>query len=162
MIRKILTVVIIALCCVAGANAQEKAPKKNKEEMRKEFREFKMKFIAQEIELKDDQEKKFFELYGQMMKERSELFEQTRAMERKIKKADSVSDEEYAQMSKAITEAKEKDAAIEKKYDAQFATVLSSKQIYKLKAAEEKFRRKLDQMRNSRPKRGNHNKHNDK
>ena len=49
-----------------------------------------------------------------------------------------------------MTEAKEKDAEIEKKYDAIFSEFLTSKQVYKMKDAEEKFRNKMHEMRHKR------------
>lgn len=138
------------LALVAGVGmvcAQDNGKEKSKQEMIKEFKEFKMKFIAQEIDLKEDQQKQFFEVYDQMTQERRKIFEQTRKLERKVKKDKNAGEEDYAALSKAITEAKTKDAEIEKTYDAKFATFLSSKQIFKLKSAEEKFRKKVQEMR---------------
>ena len=126
--------------------------KKSRAEMKKEFKEFKMKFIAQEVDLQDDQQKQFFVLFEQMSDERMQVFEQTRRLERKVKKDPQATDEDYAAVSRAITEAKEKDAAIEKKYDAKFSTFMSSKQLFKMKAAEEKFRQKMNEMRHRRRK----------
>ncbi len=127
--------------------AQDKGKCKTKEEMRQELKEFKMKFLAQEIDLKEDQQKHFFELYDQMMADRMKVYEQTRQLERKVKKDKVASEEDYAALSKAMTEAKAKDAEIEKVYDAKFASVLTNKQIFKLKSAEDKFRKKMQEMR---------------
>ncbi len=144
---KILLTLLLGIFSVAGLFAQPKGhEKKSREEMRKEIDEFKKKFIAQEIDLKDDQKKEFFELYTQMNNERMKVFEQTRALERKVKKNADASEADYKAVSKAITEAKEKDAEIEKKYDAKFSKFLTSKQIYKMKSAEEKFRNKMQEM----------------
>lgn len=118
----------------------------DKEAMRREVQEFKLKFLAQEMELKEDQQKKFFELYNQMDAEKVKVFKETRALEKKLNAAANASDAEYEAVSKAITEAKEKDAAIDKKYDEKFATFLTSKQIFKMKSAEEKFRAKMREM----------------
>ncbi len=150
--KKVLTLILLLAFGVGVSFAQEKG-KKSREEMRKEFNEFKMKFIAQEIDLKEDQQKQFFELYGQMNEERRKIFEQTRRLERKVKKDPQATEEDYASVSRALTEAKEKDAAIEKKYDAKFSTFLSSKQLFQMKAAEEKFRQKMEEMRHKRGKR---------
>lgn len=146
MNKKILLIILAMTLGIGTLCAQEKS-KKSREEMRKEFREFKIKFIAQEIDLKEDQQKQFAELYDQMSNERMKIFEQTRRLERKVKKESNATEEDYASVSRAITEAKEMDAAIEKKYDAKFSTFLSSKQIFKMKAAEEKFRKKMSEMR---------------
>ena len=152
MIRKILLLIIVSVAISGTAFAQKKESAKSREEMRKELREFKIKFMAQEMDLNDEQKQQFAEVYGKMSDERIQLFEQTRALERKLKKETSPSEEDYAKVSKAITEAKEKDAEIEKRYDAQFSKFLTSKQIFKMKGAEEKFRQKMSEMRHNRQK----------
>lgn len=149
MSRKILLAAIALILGIGTVCAQNKE-RKSREEMRREFREFKIKFIAQEIDLKEDQQKQFVELYDRMCDERTKIFEQTRRLERKVKKDPQATEEDYAAVSRAITEAREKDAAIEKKYDARFSAFLSSKQIFKMKTAEEKFRNKMHEMRHKR------------
>lgn len=137
---------IVVLFCATAGFSQDNGKRKNREEMRKEIEEFKMKFIAQEMDLKEDQQKRFFELYSQMNEERSNLYKQIMKDERKLKKDPNASEEDYAAVSRAMTQAKEKDADLEKAYDEKFAAFLTNKQIYKMKVAEEKFRRKLQEM----------------
>ena len=48
--------------------------------------------------------------------------------------------------------AKEKDAELSKKYDDKFSKFLSPKQLYKMKEAEESFRRKMQEMRRKKSK----------
>lgn len=115
--------------------------------MAKEFREFKIKFLAQEMDLSSDQAEKFSDLYAQMEEERFRIFQDTKSLERRIKKNPNASDADYEALSNAITNARLKDVEIEKAYDAKFATFLSRKQIFKLKEAEDAFRRKMHQMR---------------
>lgn len=145
--KRILLFFMIAVTCVTAGFSQDKGRKKSPEEMRREINEFKMKFIAQEIDLREDQQKRFFELFGQMTDERSAIFEQMIRTERKIKKDPNATDEDYANLTRLITDSREKDAEIEKAYDEKFATFLSAKQIYKMKSAEEKFRKKMREMR---------------
>lgn len=145
--KKLLIIMLALVAGVGMVYAQDKNKGKSKAEMVREFKEFKMKFLAQEIDLKEDQQKQFFEVYGQMMQERRKIFEQTHKLERKVKKDKNASEEDYAALSNAMTEAKARDAEIEKTYDAKFATFLTNKQIFKLKSAEEKFRKKVQEMR---------------
>lgn len=148
MLRKTLLLLIVAIVACGSAYAQRPGKGKSREEMRKDLREFKMKFIAQEIDLKEDQQKQFTEVYGRMLDERMKLFEETRGLERKLKKEGAdVSDEEYSKVNKSLSEAKEKDAEIEKRYDAEFSKFLTGKQIFQMKGAEEKFRQKMSEMR---------------
>lgn len=145
--KKILMISLALLMGVGIVVAQDRPAKKSRAEMMKEFREFKMKYLAQELDLKDDQIKPFFEIYDQMLEEKRKVFEQTRALERKIKKTDNVSEQEYAELSKALTDLREQDVALDRKYDEKFISVINNKQLYQLKVAEEKFRKKMSEMR---------------
>ena len=84
-----------------------------------------------------------------MWAERGKLFKATRGIEKKLREGNP-SEQEYTEACRAMTEAKEKDAEIEKKYDAIFSEFLTSKQVYKMKDAEEKFRNKMHEMRHKR------------
>lgn len=142
--NRLYLIVLLVLAGLMPVMAQTKG--KSRAEMRREVREFKLKFLAQEMELKEEQQKKFFELYNQMDDEKVSLFKETRALEKKLQDGNAT-DAEYESVSKAITEAKEKDAEIDRRYDEKFSTFLSPKQIFKMKAAEDKFRNKMHEMR---------------
>lgn len=146
MIKKLLVLLFLGLVA-SGAVYAQKHGGKSREEMRKDLCEFKMKFMAQEMDLKEDQQKQFSEVYTRMSNERFKLFEQTRSLERKLKKDDNATEEDYANFSRAMTETKEKDMEIEKRYDAELSKFLTGKQIFKMKRAEEKFRQKMSEMK---------------
>lgn len=114
----------------------------------KELREYKIKYLAQEMELRDDQKAKFIEVYDKMSDEKRKNFESMKAMERKLRK--DASEEEYRELSNKISDCKLRDAQIEKEYDAKFAEFLTPKQIYKMKEAEEKFHKKMMEMHHKR------------
>lgn len=135
----------MALLVAIPVAAQHKC--KDKETMRREVREFKMKFLAQEMDLKEDLQKQFFEVYSQMSEEKARTVSEARRLEKKLAASEDASEAEDEAVSKAITEAKEKDAEIEKRYDGKFAQFLTPKQIFRMKAAEEKFRDKVHEMR---------------
>lgn len=150
-----LVLSLLFLFAVSSGFAQKNSARKSPEEMRKEMREFKLKFLAQEIELRDDQQKDFIETYDQLMDERTLLFDNTRKIEKKIRREKNVTEADYEALNKAKTEAKEKDAQIEKKYDEKFSKFLTGKQLFKLKNAEEKFRKKIIEMHHSKKHKGN-------
>lgn len=140
--KKFLLLIFFAALMVP-AFAQNKGGK-SREEMFREVQEYKMKFLAQEMELKEDQIARFNELYEKMSQEKGKNFREMRKLEKSLKK--DASEQEYKLVSDKISECKVKDAEIDKEYDAKFATFLSQKQIYKMKAAEEKFRKKMMEM----------------
>ena len=146
--RKIY-ILLLALIFALPAFSQKSQSREKREDMRREMHEFKMKFIAQEIELQESQQKRFFEVYDRMWAERGKLSKATRGIEKRLREGNP-SEQEYTEACRAMTEAKEKDAEIEKKYDAIFSEFLTSKQVYKMKDAEEKFRNKMHEMRHKR------------
>lgn len=128
------------MLCAISVSAQDRGgltPEK-----RKEFREYKMKFLAQEMDLKDDARKKFFEVYNQLSDERHGVRHEIRDIDRRIKEG-TASEADYANLNRL----KEKEAEIEKKYDSKFSSFLSGKEIYKMKEAENLFRKKLHEMK---------------
>lgn len=157
-IRKIVSGVMLMIALmmpVCGAAQTPKAAKvhkvdkarvENRKEMHKEIQEFKIGYLAQEMELNGKDKEKFEALYTKMSAEKRKLYRDTRQLERRVKSGKDISDADYDKAVKALTQAKEKDAAIDKKYDAEFAKFLTSKQIFKMKSAEQEFRSKMRKM----------------
>lgn len=141
--RKVILLLLLAAGVFMPALAHDKG--KDNASMRKEIMEFKIKFLAQEMELKEDQQKKFSEIYRQMSREKFAVFKEMRDLKKKL--SDKATDAEYEAYSKGLNAAKEKEAEIDKKYDAKFSEFLSQRQIYKMKEAEEIFREKMREMK---------------
>lgn len=142
--KKILLLLLLLPSILLGA-AQAQQPRPNKK-MVKEIHEFKLKYLAQEMELTDEQKKPFVELYNKMSEEKYNNFKSACALQDKIDSG-SATDAEYEAYSEALTQCKANDAVIEKKYDAQFAKFLTPKQMVKMKTSEEKFRKKMREMK---------------
>lgn len=143
--KKLFLLFTLLVVAIAPVFAQGKGQDKDHKAMRKEIMDFKIKFLAQEMELNEEQQKKFNTLYRQMSEEKGVVFHELHALKKKIGK--DANDAEYEAYTRAASEAKEKEAEIDRRYDAKFAEFLSAKQIYKMKAAEEKFRQKMHEMR---------------
>lgn len=154
--KRILTFVFISLLACGMVMAQkESRNQKSRAEMAKEIQEFKLKFLAQEMELKEDQQKKFFETYNEMTEERQKVYQSARELKRKVKHDANATEEDYRRAGEALDDARDKDIAIEKKYDKKFSTFLTSKQLYKMKNAEEKFRKRMQEMKKEHKHKGN-------
>lgn len=126
--------------------AQGKHDKGLDPKMMKEIQDFKVKFLAQEMELDDAQKTKFADLYNKMCEEKRKNFDALRALEKKLKETPEASEEAYEEVSDKILSARVRDAEIEREYDAKFAKFLTKKQIYKMKEAENTFRHKMRAM----------------
>ncbi|MDE5869856.1 MAG: hypothetical protein K2H18_06455, partial [Muribaculaceae bacterium] len=143
--KKIYFILVLAILGIIPAMGQEKGISPEK---RKEFREYKMKFLAQEMGLKEESMKKFFEVYNQLSDDRFDIRKEMHIINKKIK-TNTATDSDYATLNRL----KEQDADIEKRYDGKFATFLTSKEIFKMKEAENVFRKKLHEMKEKKEKR---------
>lgn len=153
MVKHLLLLLSLVIGCTFTSFSQNHDGKKG-ENMRKELREFKVKFIAQEIDLKDDQKERFVELYNEMTDKRFEAMHDAWKMDRDLRKKENATEAEYQAVTDAMTKARAKDAAIEQSYDEKFSKFLSQKQIFKMKEAEEEFRKKMSEMRHKHGKKG--------
>lgn len=151
MNKKLLLLFFIALISIP-AFAQNS--KDDREARKKELTEFKLKYLADEMDLSEDQRKTFNEVYTQMDNERRAIFKKIKEAEKSVADKDA-SEEDYEKASKEISEARDKMVEIDRKYDEKFSTFLTKKQIYKMKEAEESFKEK---MRKCRDKKKNDNK----
>lgn len=142
----ILTLVSGASSVFAQERHQKHADGDRRKGLSKEISEFKIKFLAQEIELSSEKQKQFEELYKAYENEKHEIFSQTMKLERRIKNDKNATDADYEKLKNALTEARVKDAEIEKKYDRKFAAILSQKQIYLMKKAEMAFHDRMKEM----------------
>lgn len=141
MIKHVLAV-ITALIVTMAAAAQDSNP--DHKRWLKEMRQQKHEYIVKQLDLTQEQSSKFMPMYEAMENELNTLMKQTRKMERDVvKKGDEATDLEYEKAAEAIYEMKGKEGAIEMKYMKQFKTVLTPKQLFKLKNAENKFMREL-------------------
>ena len=154
--KKIFTLLILLISGISILSAHGDDPVK-REKMFREVQEFKMKYLAQEMELTELQKKKFFELYEEEMESKKECYKEAVVMDRRLKEDKNASDEEYQQVRTAFNEANSKWNEVEKEYDEKFSEFLTPKQMYKMKEAEENFRAKFDEMKHNRRK-GHHKK----
>lgn len=143
--KKFLLLFFVVLLSASPAFA--KPDRAEREKMRKELQAFKIKFLVQEMDLSADKKTEFEHLYLQMEEEKHKAFEQTVGRVRPVMKGTAKSDEDYLAAADAMAGQKRREADIEGRYYAQFKKILSPRQLYKLKLSEEKFNRKLNEMR---------------
>lgn len=146
--NRILSIVYIFLIgsFAFGSFAQHKHGK-GKENIGKELLEFKIKYLAQEMDLKGEQQQRFAELYGKMTSEKRNIYRSAHQLQKKVKKDAKATEADYAKATEAMAQAKIKEGEIDKKYEDSFKKFLTSKQIYQMKQAESEFRKKLKELR---------------
>lgn len=150
--KKICIFLLLTLTFCLNGMAQRPADGK-KDRMFREVREWKMKYLAQEMNLNEEQQQKFFQLYSEMSDKKDECYREVRSLERKMKKeGNECTEEDYQRLTEAMNKANLENAEIESSYDEKFAEFLSPKQVYEMKEGEKNFREKLDEMRRERKK----------
>lgn len=137
--------ILIILMIVPGVIMAQH--KKNNAQVEKELLEFKVKYLAQEMELKSDQQNKFIEIYTRKMADLRKIYEPAIKMQHHVKHDKNVKPEEYQKATDMMVNAKAQEAQLDKKYDDEFKKFLSAKQLYKMKQGEKEFRAKLQNLR---------------
>ena len=133
-------VLIIALIssCAITTMAQSSSPTSSK--WMQEVREYKHEMLIEETGMTEEQQELFLPLYTAMEEEIVQVNIVTRQMEMDISNsAEEVGDSLYEVTAFALAELKMREAQIEMDYYSQFEQILSHKQLFLLKRAENRF-----------------------
>lgn len=110
----------------------------------KEIQQHKNDFITKKLALTDDQKSSFLPLYNSMEEQIRKTQEEAEQLYQQTKRKDSkATDLEYEKAAEAAYELKGRENEIEMKYFKEFKTILSPKQLFRLKDAERDFTRQL-------------------
>ena len=132
----ILLSVAFSQCCLISA--QENKPQPNK--WIEEVKNFKHSFLVKETQMSDDQSKLFIPLYTEMENKVYKANRDARQMEADLSKENNeVSNEHYIAVAQALSDVKAIEGEIEKEYFKLFSEILSPKQMFLLKRAENRF-----------------------
>lgn len=132
---------ILVLFTSASSFAQNNVDRKK---WLKEIQEYKHEFLIKELDLTKEQQEKFLPMYDEMDCKIRQVNDQARDYQRKIRQMkDKASELEYEKAAEAQFEVKAKEGEIEKSYFSKFKTVLTPKQLFRLKHAEWKFTKEL-------------------
>lgn len=104
-----------------------------------EIKKYKFDFFTKELSLDKEQQSKFFPLYEEMEQEIYLVNKEADALMKKVAAADNVSDTEYEAAAIALSKTRQKEGEIELEYFSQFEKILTKKQLFLLKVAEDKF-----------------------
>lgn len=141
--KKILLTLLLTILSFPAAVAQEK----DKAKMMEELQQFKIDFLAKEMQLSEKQKAEFIPLYKEYDKERRQAGSEAWKYERELKKKKDASEAEYKRLAELQQRAREKDNEIQKKFDTRLESFLTAKQIYTMHQGEDKFFEKMKEMR---------------
>lgn len=154
--KKFVIFILLVIACTGYSFAQKEDDSKKEQRMR-EVQEYRMKYLAQEMELTEVQKKKFFEVYSEMSGAKKQCYKNAMELERKVKHDKDATEQDYQQLTEALNNANTEWADTEKQYNDKFSEFLTQKQIYKMREAEANFRARFDEMKHNR-KKDNHKK----
>lgn len=142
-----LSLIFIILCTIFlsdSVSAQGKPSKRDRQSWNQEMQAVKNDFIARKLDLTAEQREKFLPLYSKMEEETRKVNDDTRRMQKEVlNKGQASTDLEYEKCAEALFELRGRENTIEMKYFQQFKTILSPKQLFMLKDAEQEFTKEL-------------------
>ncbi len=139
--NRIYLIILFIATVASSALAQPRPTPENRERWKSELRNYKHDFMARELDLSRDQQSKFFPLYDQMEDSIEQINTDTRELEKRI--GDDASDIETEAAARALFEQKSREGQLELEYFDSFKTILTPRQLLKLKSAERQFMRRL-------------------
>ena len=132
-----LLCIVSAIPCEALAQGSSKS---QRVKWMKEVRSYKYEFLIKETGMTKEQQEQFIPVYEAMEKEIFAINKEAREMERKISTSkEPVSETEYEAAATAIAKVSQKEGDIEMNYFTKFEKILTKKQLFLLKRAENKF-----------------------
>lgn len=139
--NRIYLIILFIATVASSALAQPRPTPENRERWKSELRNYKHDFMARELDLSRDQQSKFFPLYDQMEDSIEQINTDTRELEKHI--GDDASDIQTEAAARALFEQKSREGQLELEYFDSFKTILTPRQLLKLKSAERQFMRRL-------------------
>lgn len=133
---------VVALTLPGRVQAQQKNSSERAQWM-SEMRQYKRNYFVKELDLTREQQNKFFPLYEEMEDKTMKIDNEARTMERRISESADATDTEYEKGAEALYDARLQTAQTEKEYMEKFKTILSKKQLFKLKGVERQFARDM-------------------
>ena len=133
------------LCMSLNIDVQaQKQSKADRDKWLKEVREYKHDKLVEETDMSAAQKAEFLPLYSAMEQEIYQVNIDARNLENKIANStDDISELEYEKAAEALAEVKSREGDIELKYYKKFEKILSKKQLFLLKRAENRFTRDM-------------------
>lgn len=139
--NRIYIIILFLAAFATSAAAQPRQTPENRERWKSELRNYKHEFMARELDLSREQQSKFFPLYDQMEDSIERINTDTRELEKRID--DNTTDIETEAAARTLFEQKSREGEVELKYFDSFKTILTPRQLLKLKNTERQFMRRL-------------------
>ncbi|MDD4143086.1 MAG: hypothetical protein PHN68_00490 [Prolixibacteraceae bacterium] len=135
--KQIIINTLIILIAVINSQAQKSSHAEKLEKYRSE----KVAFLTSKLDLNSNEAQKFWPVYNQLEKEKWEIQKSRRAIEEKIRDAESsLSEAEIIKLTRNFAGSMQKEADIMIKYNEKFLKLLPPQKVLNLYQAENEFR----------------------
>ena len=131
--------IIAALIATALTSFAQTNNKDQRTRWMNEVRNQKYEFIIKETDMTKEQQEDFLPIYKEMEKAIFTANQEARALELKVSNQTRTSEAEYAAAALMLARVKQREGDIEMEYYQKFERILSKKQLFQLKRAENKF-----------------------
>ncbi|MDE7097477.1 MAG: hypothetical protein K2O47_08300, partial [Muribaculaceae bacterium] len=131
----------LTITCVSAQDNKDRA------KMMEDLQNFKIDFLAKEMQLTEKEKAEFIPLYKDYDKECRQSGSEVWKLERELKRNKNASDADYKKLAELQQKSREKHNEIVKRFDARLETFLSAKHIYNMHQGEERFLDKMKEMR---------------
>ena len=139
-IRSIACAFLLILTAVMPASAfAEGASVQTRQKWMQEIRNYKYEFFTKKLKLTEQQQEAFFPAYEAMEKAIFTINKEARDLSNRIAKEASATDTEYEAAATAMARVKQREGNIEMEYFNRFEKILTKKQLFLLKRAEDEF-----------------------
>lgn len=105
------------------------------------YRSEKVAFLTDKLDLTPSEAQKFWPVYNEMEKERSEVQQQRRDLDRQVREAtEKLTDKQITKLTRDYASNAEKEGSLATKYNEKFLDILPPQKVLKLYKAENEFR----------------------
>lgn len=144
MKRIIFIFLFFAMAAQSGiVLAQRQISEEDRARWSQRVREVKHSFLVSSLGLSREQQNEFFPLYDKMEDEINAITAQNRDLENRLLQDDKASDSEYSAAARTLFEQKGKESEIELEFYKQFESILTPRQLFRLKSVEREFLAKM-------------------
>lgn len=142
--------VIVCLCAIFALGLSAAPQKKGQggpgADVKREAMDYKLRYLSKRMELTPEQSERFGEIYRRMSAEKERIFKEMYAAEKKVHQNKDATEKDYQTLNEQLDRLRKQDADLEERYDKEFKTFLSAKQLYDMKKGEHDFMRRLREM----------------
>jgi len=133
-----LVTLLVFMLGQIGVSGQDRDENKDRWE---KYRAEKVAFLTNKLDLTPKEAEKFWPIYNQMDKQRSEVQQERRKLEREVQEAtENLSDQEIIKLTRDYTGNMEEECHLGTKYNEEFLKILPPQKVLRLYKAENEFR----------------------